>query len=288
MHCADGNANVSCPFFRGLRDAVKRVNLALLSRSRQCDFKRKILKTANHSGVRKAEMDCPFASSHGRFVQGIRFYSLGWSRDGILFRPSVLNSFANRCLRHSQGSGPFCQMIYGTIGGDVTISSGVGCLFAIGGPSTILGTVIAVLVWIAINRVCIRRSRPHVANECGKTVLPFVAHDNSTAAVVLKCDRLGVVASLPDASPDLIFGRSSPAMLERPTLPPLASTANDSAGSQSVNILNCVIPAITKAPPSTLYADFWSQRYYGKTSEPLIGEINSLHGSIIPFRKRAV
>jgi len=109
-----------------------------------------------------------------------------------------VNPSANAPVFHAQGFAVVCQH---------HIIPLVAVLLVRSSPATIARLVIATLVWIAINAVSSRWSRPHVFKKCLKRRSPSFAHLNAVRTIPLVVFIAAVVASCQHRTPRTVCKR---------------------------------------------------------------------------------
>ena len=141
--------------------------------------------------------------SNGRF-------DVGHKRSRV-FGSAFSGQFVGCGAGHIKGNAPILYTQGSAINRHPPIESGITCLFSFGGPSTILGFVISIIV-DAINGVKWGWFWSHIFHKSIKTIHPSLANLDTSTTVNRKFMMDRVVAPLLHGSPCLVFKRLSHVM----------------------------------------------------------------------------
>lgn len=107
-------------------------------------------------------------------------------RQGFLDRPMVsIDAFMNNILRQSGLIGPIGNSQNLAIVRDPIVARRVAGLLDASSPTAIRRLIIAIRIGVAI-KAHVWRAWSHIFQKSGKIISPFVAHGNSTTAIVAK------------------------------------------------------------------------------------------------------
>jgi len=99
---------------------------------------------------------------------------------------------------------PFHKQLNPTVVFEKSVVAPISVLLYACSPVAIIGRVWAIVV-TALNSVFLRWSRPHVGEKIRKRLTPAVAHEDSSASVILVTAIFPVLAALADVLPDKRF-----------------------------------------------------------------------------------
>lgn len=105
------------------------------------------------------------------------------SRQNYLWRIPRVSTLANAGDRDPKFARPFAYALRSSVVRDERVASRVIALFPLRCPSHVPGLVVAVLVWVAIKRMFLRRPRANVGREVVDRVNPTLAYGDAPPAV---------------------------------------------------------------------------------------------------------
>jgi len=125
------------------------------------------------------------------------------AKDGILWAPTVSQSYLNKARSYFSKLGPFCERArFPVYGKHMSILSITHLLFS-RSPSTVRFTIIPVV--INTFNCMFRRAMSHVIQKCFETIEPFLTHSNSPSAVIFVPIVARVKASRFHTKPCAVF-----------------------------------------------------------------------------------
>lgn len=125
----------------------------------------------------------PIANLIGLFF--CQFF-MNWRRNNSLNRPSKFYSRVENIRSRAQKLSPLGDAPGFTTVGEQVVLPSVSRLFSGGGPSAVVGLIVAVLVWVSINGMAFCWANAHINDKVFEAVTarPSLAHGNASPTII--------------------------------------------------------------------------------------------------------